>query len=319
MRLVLVCLFVLLAAVTAYAEDQVTPVETEHFIYHLTTPKLLPQVDSALAKARTKLIGLLADSLDYKPDVYVVDDLAHFENLIGGKFPDWGAAAAVPVRRLIAIKSPAHFNVNRPLDELLAHEYSHLALAHRTGFYAAPRWFDEGLAMFASMEWSWSDNLAMSKAAVFRQLLTLDTIELVNRFNEGQAHVAYATSYQAVAYLYKQYGGIAVNQMLDSIAHGRSMDIALFAATGSNYRDFEKEFRVYLDARFNATSLLADTMYFWLALAFVLILGAYLQYRRRRSYYKKWEREEKYESKDFDYGDPDDPEKPDDDDEPWRK
>jgi hypothetical protein len=64
---------------------------------------------------------------------------------------------------------------------------------------------------------------------------------------------------------------------------------------------------------------MADTMYFWMALALILILGGYLQFRRRRAYYKKWEKEDQYESKDFDYGDPDQPEQPDDeDDEPWR-
>lgn len=311
------------------------PIETDHFTYYLSVPKLKPSVDSALASARQQMIIKLRDTLGYRPEIHVVDNLQEFDSLIGGKFPDWGAAAAVPPRRLIVIKSPMHFNVNRSLSELLAHEYAHLALADRTGFYSAPRWFDEGLAMTVSKEWSWSDNLAMSKAAVFRGLLTLDTIEYVNRFTEGPAHVAYATSFLAVSYLYKQYGADAVNLMLDSIARGVSLDVALLAATGSNYRDFEAEFRVYLDGRFNASSLLADTMYFWLALAFVLIAGGYLQWRRRRSYYKKWEREDRYESKDFDYGDADKPETPDgdelddldeddeyddeDDDKPWRK
>jgi hypothetical protein len=34
-------------------------------------------------------------------------------------------------------------------------------------------------------------------------------------------------------------------------------------------------------------------------------------------YYKKWEEDEKYQSTDFDYGDPDNPEQIDDEDEPW--
>lgn len=313
-RILLIALLLLSTQASAALER----IETDHFVFHMSTPVLKDKADSALAIARTRLKILLRDSLDYKPDIFIADDLPQFDSLIGGKFPDWGAAAAIPVRRQIILKSPYRFNLNRPLEELLAHEYSHIALAHRTGFYAAPRWFDEGLAMVVSMEWSWSDNLAMSKAAVFHQLLALDTIEYVNRFTEGPAHVAYASSYLAVSYLYKQYGHDAVNQMLDSIARGRSIDIALLAATGSNLRDFESEFRVYLDGRFNVTSLMADTMYFWLALALILILGAYLQFRRRRKYYKKWEEEEKYQSTDFDYGDPDNPEEADDD-EPWRR
>jgi len=318
MRIWAVPVVLLLMSLSVFATLE--RLESDHFVYHLSTPGLKPRADSALSAARNRLKSFLRDSLDYRPDIYIADDIQTFDSLIGGKFPDWGAAAAIPTRRRIILKSPFEFNLNRSIEELLSHEYSHLALAHRTGFYAAPRWFDEGLAMVVSMEWGWSDNLAMSKAAVFRQLLTLDTIELVNRLSEGQAHVAYATSYLAVTYLYKQYGGDAVNQMLDSIARGRPIDVALFAATGSNYRDFEMEFRLYLDERFNVTSLMADTMYFWLALALILILGAYLQFRRRRKYYKKWEEEERYQSTDFDYGDRDNPEDPDDeDDEPWRR
>ena len=333
MRSALIVFLCVLFGVAVKVAAESERVETAHFVYFLSTPRLQPTVDSVLAASRERLRELLSDTLSYKPQIYIVDNQPEFDSLVSGKFPDWGAAAAIPVWRRIVIKSSYHFNVNRPLGELLAHEYSHLALADRTGFYSAPRWFDEGLAMFVSQEWSWSDNLAMSKAGVFRQFLTLDTIDYVNRFGEGAAHVAYATSFLAVTYFYKQYGSEAVNLFLDSMARGVSVDQSLLAATGSNYRDFEKEFRVYLEQRFNATSLLADTMYFWLALAVILILGGYLQWRRRRAYFKKWEQEEKYESKDFDYGDPEKPEKTDtdefedpddffdddDDDQPWRR
>ena len=43
-----------------------------------------------------------------------------------------------------------------------------------------------------------------------------------------------------------------------------------------------------------------------------------MRYRKKRSYYKKWEEEEKLHSTDFDYGDPDNPETTDDDGESWR-
>jgi LPXTG-motif cell wall-anchored protein len=89
------------------------------------------------------------------------------------------------------------------------------------------------------------------------------------------------------------------------------------ASVGSNYADFEQELHVYWRDRFNFLALLMDSMYFWLGLAIILIIGGILAIRRRRSYYRKWEEEEKYASTDFDYGDPDDPEQVDDD-EPWR-
>jgi len=294
------------------------PVERERFRYYFDNPRYIETADLILNRTRTRLAKWLRDTLTYKPDIYLVGDMTEFNRLVGGRFPEWGAAAAITHKGRIVIKSPDRFNLNRRLEELLAHEYSHLALAHRTGIKSAPRWFDEGLAMMTSMEWNWSDNLAMSRAAVFGQLIPLVEIDNVNRFGEGKAHVAYSESYLAVFYLYDAYGTDAVNILLDQIAAGRSLDKALISSTGSNYADFQKEFRLYLLSRFNVTSLFMDTMWFWLALAMIVLIGVFLRYRKRRQYYRRWEEEERLHSTDFDYGDTDHPERVNDEDEPWR-
>jgi hypothetical protein len=294
------------------------PVEREHFIFYVDNDRYINLADSVLNNTRKQLLTMLRDSLPYRPSVYIVGDLDYFKRLIRGRFPDWGAAAALPERRLIALKSPDKFNLGKPLPELLAHEYAHLVVGHRTGFYFAPRWFDEGLAMLVSTEWSWSDNLAMSKTAVFGDFIPLRNIEKVNRFNQSQAQVAYAQSYLAVKYLFDEYGVDAVNLFLDEIAANSSLDKALTAATGSNYREFEEEYLQYLRLHYNLATLFTDTMYFWLALAVIVVIGAFLQFRKRQKYYRRWEMEEQLQSTDFDYGDPDRPEEIDDEDEPWR-
>jgi hypothetical protein len=248
----------------------------------------------------------------------VVTSASRFDSLLGGKFPDWGAAAALPEEGLIIIKSPAAFNLGKSLEELASHEYSHLALAHKLGFLVAPRWFDEGLAMLVSTEWGWEDNLAMSRAVLFGQTIPLAEIDRVNRFSEGQAHVAYAESYLAVKYLYDNYQVNGVMLFFNALLAGEPIDSALVKSVGSTYAGFEKEFRQWLKERYTITNLFMDTIYFWMVLAVVLIVGVILSYRRRRSVYKRWEKEEELESKDFDYGDSDNPEQIDDD-EPWRQ
>lgn len=95
------------------------------------------------------------------------------------------------------------------------------------------------------------------------------------------------------------------------------MDAALLASTGSDYEGFEAEFRIFISERYNIVSLFADTMWLFLALAVVVVIGAFLRFRRRRQYFRKWEEEERLHSTDFDYGDPDTPEATDDE-EPWR-
>lgn len=270
-------------------------------------------INSTLPKLQT----LLGQSTLDLTTIYFATRQSEFDSLISSKFPDWGAAAAIPHRRLIVIKSPDRFRLNKTLDELLAHEISHIALADRTGLFVCPRWLDEGLAMFVSSEWTWSDNLAMSKASVFGQFLSLRDIEDVNLFGKGKAHIAYATSRQAVDYILTAYGDSAFRILIESIANGESVDSALMSSVGSDYGSFENEFNVYLAGRFNTGSLLTDTMYFWLGLAILLIIGGIVKMRSRKKYYQKWKAEEKLQSSDFDYGDPESPEKPDDE-EPWR-
>ena len=312
-------LLFLTAAGSVYPEKYEPPVavEKENFTFYFDNPRYINEAESVLNKTRAWLIDLLRDSLSYKPSVYLVGNQAYFNELVSGRFPDWGAAAALPGRELMVIKSPDQFNLGRPLRELLAHEYAHLALHHRTGRFLPPRWLDEGMSMFVSSEWNWSDNLAMSRAAIFGQFLSLAEIERLNRFGSGKAHVAYAQSYLAVDYLIDEYDIAAVNILLDEIARGESLDSALMNSIGSNYKGFQDEFYVYLTNRFNIASLFMDTIYLWIFLALVVIVGAVLKFRKKKDYYKKWERDEKYHSTDFDYGDPDNPEQPDDD-EPWR-
>ncbi len=298
--------------------------------FYLDDPGDFELADSIVDRARSELIRLIRDSLAYRPSIHVVGRQWEFDSLVGGAFPDWGAAAAIPSRRTIVIKSPDRFNVQKSLAELLAHEYAHLALHDRTGWNEPPRWFDEGLAMLVSTEWDWSNNLTLSKAAVFGNFVPLREIELLNRFSAPRAEVAYAQSYVAVKYLFDEYRVDAVNTFLDWIRDaGRGdqrptsgqptvLDSALIAATGTDLAGFEAEFRVYLAGRFNIVSLLVDTMFLWVLLAAVIIIGGVLAIKRRRDYYRKWDEEDALGSKDFDYGNPDQPEESDDD-EPWRR
>ncbi|MFH1688106.1 MAG: hypothetical protein ABIE70_11385 [bacterium] len=293
------------------------PIEREHFTLYLDNPHLSDRVDSVLTHVRRRLAGLLGDSLISRPQVFVTESEDYFKYLVGGRFPDWGAAAAIPSRSMIVLKSPEKFNVQKPLEQLLAHELAHLALAERLHGFRAPRWFDEGLAMMVSTEWSWNDNLTMGRAAVFGSFVGLNDIEGLNRLGQSRAHQSYAQSYLAVKYFYDEYGAAQVRLFLDSLATGTKMDLALRAATGADSHEFETELFESFRQRYNLTALLMDTMFIWLGLALVVVIAFIMRYNKRRAYYKKWAEEEKLHSTDFDYGDSDNPEQVDDD-EPWR-
>ncbi len=305
---------------TAFAERiDIKPIEKSYFIYYYNNTQYVPFSDSVLMVSRQKMINLLKDSLMYKPSIYLLDNLDDFNSLVGAKFPDWGIGVALPSKQMIVIKSPDRFNLNKSLEQLLAHEFAHLAVAHKSFLNEPPRWLNEGVAMYVSMEWNWSDNVAMGKAGVFGQFIDLQDIELVNRFYESKAQIAYAESYLAVKFMLKHYGNDAVRIFLEQISRNKSVDEAMYAATGSTMDEFQSDFNIYLHKRFNYASLFMDTMFFWIALAAIVVYAFFVQFKKRRAYYKKWEEEEKLQSTDFDYGDPDNPEQIEDDDEAWRQ
>jgi hypothetical protein len=300
--------------------------------YYFDNQRYIPQADSALVRARAQLTGYLGEIEIPPVKVYLVDDLERFERLIGGRFPEWGAAAALPARGMIVIKSPDRHRLGKSLTELVGHEYTHIVLAHKAAFAPIPRWFNEGLAMLVGMDWSWENNMAMSKAGAMGQFISLTEIDRVNSFTGPRAQLAYGQSYLAVRYLRENYGDSSLVRFVSTLAVGGSVDDALMAATGSTLSEFETEYHVFLTEHYNLVSLFTNTMLFWLFLALLVVVGFFVKYRQRRKYYEKWEEDEKLHSTDFDYGDPERPEQADhdddvdydddveydDDDEPWR-
>ncbi len=311
--------FIIFSTSLFSAGTKIEPVEKSHFIYYFDSPHYIELADSLLLETRQYMIELFQDSLSYKPSVYLLSNLDEFNSLVSGHFPDWGAAAAIPQRKMIVIKSPDSFNLNKSLDQLLIHEYAHLAVAHKSPFQEPPRWFNEGVAMFVSMEWSWSNNIAMGQAAVFGKIIDLEEIEMVNRFHAGKAQTAYAESYLAIRFLLKNYGQSSLRIFLEQINSNKSVNEAIYITTGSTLIEFQNDFKISLHKQFNYASLFMYTIFFWIALAGIVVYAFFLQFKKRREYYKKWDVEEKLESKDFDYGDPDNPEQIEDDDEAWRQ
>jgi len=309
--------FTLAVIYSASADRQINSIERDYFFYISENDQFIETIETTLIPAREKLVNLLQDSLSYKPKIYIENDIQSFRELIGTAFPDWGAAAALPYREMIAIKSPAHFRLGKQLSELVQHEYAHLALHDRLRMQEPPRWVDEGVAMYISAEWGWEANFAMSRAVVFRSIVPLHEIEELNLFPSGRAQTAYAQSYLAVKYLLDEYGIEAFNYFLDAIKSRRSFDDAFLMSIGSTYKEFEEEYFDFLNKRYNIMTLFGDLYFLWIFLAAVVVIGFILRIRKRRKFYKKWEDEERLQSTDFDYGDPDNPEQIDDEDKPW--
>ncbi|MDD4052677.1 MAG: peptidase MA family metallohydrolase [candidate division Zixibacteria bacterium] len=267
-------------------------------VIHVTAGRLEP------------LVGFGApDSLD----VYIVTTQDKFDSLAGDAIPDWGAGVAIPYKYRIVIKSPRMMPGDKPLGELMAHEYAHMVMAHAVGYREVPRWLDEGMAMYMSAEWSWDDNVAMARAVIVGGEIPLTEIEYLNRFTAPKAQVAYSESFLAFKYFLDTYGKSSLRILLSGIASGQNIDDALVTAIGADYGAFEREFAGYLHGRYNIVSLLFDSNLFWILLAVIAVVGFIIVRLRRHKRIEQLDEYDALHSTDFDYGEV---EKPDED-KPW--
>jgi len=274
------------------------------------------EIAERIREARILADSLLGETSLPPYELYVADNNAQFDSLVQGLFPHWGAAVAIPQLNRIVLKSPALKATGKTMATLAAHEYAHL-LNHALTDGAAPRWLDEGLAMYFAVEWSYRDFVSVSLASARGNMLPLGEIEKLNSFSESQAQVAYAESYLAVSHLFQYYGADGMRETLRALKNGAGIDSALNAAFGLDEKGFENE--VFADIRENHTLLgiLMGSTLFWGALALLVIIGFVRARLHRKKRYLKWDEDERLHSTDFDYGDPDNPEKIEDEDRPW--
>ena len=269
--------------------------------------------DSIIRITGDRLYELIGISSPDSLTVFIVATEDKFDSLAGDAVPDWGAGVAIPIRRLIIIKSPLILPGDKSLGELVAHEYTHVVLAQAVAFRPVPRWLNEGMSMYVSAEWGWGDNLSISWAVVLGSVIPLQEIERLNRFDGGQAGVAYSESYLAFKYFVDTYGISSLNILLNTIKAGRSHDYAFVAATGIDQADFEREFAAVLNGRYNLLTLIFNSNLLWILLALLIVVGFILNRIKRKGRMEQFDEYDKLHSTDFDYGNVEEP----DEDKPW--
>lgn len=269
--------------------------------------------DSVIRITAARLQPLLGDIIPDSLDIFIVVDAKRFDSLTENSIPDWGAGVAMPYAHRIVIKSPLILPGDKALGELVAHEYTHMALAARVGLQTVPRWLNEGMAMYLSAEWGWNDNMAVGWAVVAGNTIPLTDIEYLNRFRGQRAGIAYSESYLAFRYFLDTYGQSSLRILLDNFEKHQDLDRAFIAAMGGNYHSFEREFMVYLRGRYNIVIVLFNSELFWIIVTALFISALVAVRLRRKKRLAELDRYEALHSSDFDYGKPEEP----DEDNPW--
>lgn len=263
-------------------------------------PSLAGETEAILRAAYSELVRASRLPIEDTVRVTYVRRAQSFDSVVGGRFPDWGVAAAIAERNLIAVRSPADYPLGRTLRETLRHELAHLHIDAMSGMRQIPRWMHEGYAQQFAHQWEFGDDLLIARAVFFNHAINLRDIDGVNSFAGGRAQLAYAQSYLAMSHFLSAYGWEGLQLFCESVRTRGDWDAAFRDGTGADYAAFQKEFDDFLHARYNWIAFLGDTILFWIGLVGVFI--AIYIVKRRRSAAKRAEWEEQEAIEDILYG-----------------
>ncbi len=210
-----------------------------------------------------------------------------------GHPPQWAVGTAYPAHNLIILRSPRSMKGERiDIEEVLQHEYAHLALDRALKGKTAPRWLDEGLTMLQSRGWNFSWTYCLSRGVLSKSLIPLE--ELADGFplEQDQAQLAYAQSLSFVSYIKTEYGLKALPRLIKGIAHGLDAEEALRVATGLGLRNLERGWKAELKKRYSWIPIVTSFLSLWFLASLLFLLGYWLKRKRAKRILAEWEQEE---------------------------
>ena len=158
-------------------------------------------------------------------DIFIVRSQAEFDELSGIRSRPSVVGRAIPSQLRVVVKPMGR----ERLPDLIAHELAHIMLDLRMGDQAhmLTRWLHEGIAQYAEGGISETQRRIIAEAALADRLLTLDELDAAFRGDSRQIALAYAQSYTLVEYLGGISPGGGIGPLLDQLAKGRDIRLAL--------------------------------------------------------------------------------------------
>lgn len=233
--------------------------------------------------------------IQFIPDsirIIVTGSEKEFQTWTCGQIPDWGMAAADPLRRMMFLNSSGLSSYPGSLGSVVRHELSHLLFGMILKGRPVARWFDEGMAMFLADEMRPGDRFRLSKAILTGQMLSLEEMEQVLTFRREKAALAYAQARTAVDYLIETYGEPAFRLILIRLHQGHDLESAFQYSLHVNLAEFEQGWKEAMQHRYGWLVLADYRLLFAVSLTILFILAFWATRRRTRRIIHLWEQEE---------------------------
>jgi len=261
---------------------------TPHFSFYFQAQdkRLMRSLISQAEDLRAKIMEDLGTDFEERTKVYLAPSSRLFQEIQpSGQIPSWSIGVAYPRLNLIIIKSPKRGNIE--LRKVFIHELTHIFVGRAfKGREEAPRWLDEGLAMYESKEWDLSRVSTMTRAVLTDSLIPLS--EITRRFPQEAegAELAYSESFYLISFLVSRYGKGRFHRFIWVYGGGKALEEVLMEVYGISLEELEDEWKNYLKLRFSWIPIITSSTALWFLVTIAFII-AYL--RRRRAKRLKWE------------------------------
>jgi hypothetical protein len=222
------------------------------------------------------LPGLPVD-VPRRAEIVLAPSEALFEEAVGGRVPEWGAAVAVPSESRIVLPGYGSDRGRWNEPQTLRHEWAHLALHGYLNGLRIPRWFSEGYAEWSSGGWDWSESWRL-RILLARDGSRLDSLDLRWPLSRTEAQAAYLLSASAVEYLATGSSPRALKIFLTRWRETEDFEGAFRSTFGQTSTRFEGDWRKFVKRRYGWLFVLSHSAVFWA----VLTLASLLMWRTRR-------------------------------------
>jgi len=210
-----------------------------------------------------------------------------------GEPPSWSVGTAYPALNLIILRSPRGMKGGGiDIEQVLRHEYAHLALATALKGNEAPRWLAEGFAMLQSREWNLSWTYTLSRGVLTKGLISLEQLSHGLPEDEYQAELAYAEYFSFVSYIKTELGPEALPRLIRGLSYGLDTETAVRQATGLGLEDLERRWKEELKRRYSWIPIVTSFFSLWFLASLLFLLSYWLKRRRAKRKLAEWEREE---------------------------
>jgi hypothetical protein len=214
----------------------------------------------------------------------------------GAPYPEYAAGVAYSELGLVLLSlTPIHAGQEQDLGEVFRHELAHVALHDALNGQSVPRWFNEGFAVFASGESSFTRMKTLSMATVGGSLIPLRDLERTFPDDETKAQVAYAEAVDVLRFLVRREDAHRFRALVSELREGKNLDRAVLDAYAVDLATLELEWRDDASRRYTFMPLLLSGTFFWV-IALALAVWAWRRRKRRdKITLQRWAREEAVE------------------------